>query len=442
MQFFQKNDDSASPKNRLEILPLNALAKLVLLGEEHSGRDEMNLSGNPFALLQASSKNTQNVLCREFERTLPDGRVVMARWEVAGHPKMGLPGPTEELLLLVLMQLTREAAGADGVWPRTVYFSRFALLNRLGWPNTAQYYRALGDGFTRLANVTINARYAFFDAGTKLPIAYTSFGLLDSSDIVDEPRGRKGEHQLPLSSFTWSERMHGSFLAGNVRSLALEFVLRLELPLSRRLFRFLDSMRWAQKPARRDFSIGVMNLRDRLGMTPYAYPSKVKEKLARAHEELQTSGYLAQIEYRPSASGEMLACYLFGDPTKTAFKGSETASAALEDLLEGETLTPSKAEPFSSVQTLVEWDMADDETRGLACDAVFKILEPGECEAIDARIWEAMPPFLRDNRSTLGARTTHLRERRKRIVSDYGDRVRALLDEAAQAEVASATDEA
>lgn len=442
MPFFQKNTDSASPKNRLELLPIDSLAKLVLLGEEHSGRDEMNLSGNPFALLQPAQKSTQNLLVREFERTLPDGRTVTALWEVAGHPKLGLPGPNEELLMLVLMQLTREAANTEGVWPKTVHFSRYSVLRRLSWEDTSKSYRSLSDAFTRLANMTINTRYAFFDAATKLPLASANFSLLDSTSLVDEPRGRKGEHQLPLSSFTWSERMHDSFLAGNVRSLALEFVLRLELPLSRRLFRFLDSMRWAQKPARREFSISVMNLRDRLGMTPYAYPSKVKEKLMRAHEELRTSGYLAEIGYRPGASGEMLVCYLFGDPTKNTTKGPETPATALEDALEGDSLPVSKTEPFSSAQTLVEWDMKDDETRGLACDAVFKTLEPSEREAIESRIWEAMPPFLRGNRSTSGARTTLLRERRKRIVSDYGDRVRALLDEAAQAEVASASDEA
>ena len=99
MQFFQKNDTSvepsaqaAKPQNVGE-LPLDRLAQLVLLGEEHSGRDEMNMAGNPFALLQAASKSSQKVLFRDWDRTLPDGRVVKASWEVAGHPHLGLPGP-------------------------------------------------------------------------------------------------------------------------------------------------------------------------------------------------------------------------------------------------------------------------------------------------------------------------------------------------------------
>ncbi|RYX84269.1 hypothetical protein EON83_11275 [bacterium] len=296
-------------------LPLSSLASLVLLGEDHSGRDEMNLAGNPIGLLQPSKKSTQNVISREWERKLNDGRTVTARWEVAGHPKLGLPGPSEDLLLLMLLQLTREAADENGgEYPRVVHFSRYGLISRLGWPDSGKSYKALADGLTRLTGVTISTRYAFYDAKSKLPIADQNFHLLENSSIVDEPRGRKGETQLPLSWFSWSETMHESIIAGNVRSLALQFVRALELPLSRKLFRFLDSMRWAQKPPRREFAIGIMNLRDRVGMTPYEYVSKVKEKFAGAHQELLDCGYLDDVNYMKGVSGDMLVCYKFGTP--------------------------------------------------------------------------------------------------------------------------------
>ncbi len=389
MPFFQKNNETYPARTKglsrtpnIENLPLDAVALLVLLGEEHSGRDEMNLAGNPFALLQPSQKSTQKVLWREWERTMPDGQVKKARWEVAGHPQLGLPGPSEELLLFVLMQLTREAADENGgTWPKTVHFSRYALLSRLDWNNTSKSYRASADGFQRLASVTINARYAFFDAKSKLPIADANFHMLESSNIVDEPRGRKGENQLPLSWFSWSDVMHDSFVAGNVRSLALEFVLRLELPLSRRLFRFLDAMRWSQKPTRREFSIGLMNLRDHLGMTPYAYTSKVREKRLGAHEELQGCGYLSEIEYRKGASGDALVCYYFGDPTKPSRKLPMPSSPVA--VTEYPPVMLSSPASASTVATIISWDLDDEETRGLACDDVFNALEQAERDAID-----------------------------------------------------------
>lgn len=260
---------------------------------------------------------------------MPDGQVKKARWEVAGHPQLGLPGPSEELLLFVLMQLTREAADENGgTWPKTVHFSR----------------------------------YAFFDAKSKLPIADANFHMLESSNIVDEPRGRKGENQLLLSWFSWSDVMHDSFVAGNVRSLALEFVLRLELPLSRRLSRFLDAMRWSQKPARREFSIGLMNLRDRLGMTPYAYTSKVRERLLGAHEELQGCGYLSEIEHREGASGDALVCDYFGDPTKPSRKLPMPSSPVA--VTEYPPVMLSSPASASTVATIISWDLDDEETRG------------------------------------------------------------------------------
>lgn len=285
---------------------------LILLGEDHSGRDEMNLAGNPFALLQAASKAGQSLIHYEWDRTLPSGKIVKASWEVNGHTVLGLPGPNEELLYLVLLQLTREMADG-GEWPRQLHFSRLDVIRRLGWSDNAASYRTLTECFIRLVNVTINARHAFWNARGKSPYEAVSFGLIDDFGIAAEPRGRKGQGALPLSWIRWNETLHESFLAGNVRSLALDFVLGLETPTSRRLFRLLDMMRHGGKPPRREFQIGVMKLRDRLGMTGYKHNSKVKEKLAGAHAELIRRGYLADVSFRKNDAGEEIATYRFGD---------------------------------------------------------------------------------------------------------------------------------
>ncbi len=416
------------------------LTQLVLLGEEHSGRDEMNLAGNPFALLQPAQKSSQKVIVREWDRTLPDGRLVKASWEVAGHPKLGLPGPSEEMLLLVLMQLSREAVGNDGGWPKTVQFSRYALLARMGWPDTAQGYRALTDGFQRLTSVNINARYAFFDAQSKLPVKDANFHILESSDLVDEPKGRKGEKQLPLSWFSWSDRMHESFLAGNVRSLALEFVLRLELPLSRRLFRFLDMMRWAVKPPRREFCIGVMLLRDRLGMTPYAYASKVKEKLEGAHKELSDCGYIGGIDYRKGTGGELLVEYHFGPNANKAISEASSASAtdalAARDDAEPASARQGAIEAHSSLSeglgvTLAHFDEDSAEQVALdaACDRIFEALPAQEQAKVLARAHETLGSYLRAHLSTPGARSHIEKERRAIVWSDNRAAVYAQLRE-------------
>jgi hypothetical protein len=251
----------------------------------------------------------------EWERRLPSGKVALASWEVNGHAELGLPGPSDELLYLVLLEMTREAA-VDGIWPQQVHFSRGALLKRLGWPDSKAYYTLLSDCFARLDATVIQARHAFYDAEQKAPLSFISFSILDGAQISDEPRGRKGANAaIPLSFWKWSDRMYASFMAGNVRSLALDFVLTLNGGTARRLFRYLDMHRCAHKPALHEYKIGLRKLSDHLGMVNVAYNSKIKEKLSDAHDELIARGYLARIEYQKGAKGE-IAIYTFADTFK------------------------------------------------------------------------------------------------------------------------------
>jgi len=79
----------------------------------------------------------------------------------------------------------------------------------------------------------------------------------------------------------------------------------------------LDMHRHTQKPPRGEFSISVMKLRDKLGMTGYAHVSKVKEKLAAAHAELLERGYLKSVEWKKTGDGETLAFYAFQNTEMT-----------------------------------------------------------------------------------------------------------------------------
>jgi hypothetical protein len=324
-----------------------ANGKLVLLGEDNSGRDEMNLAGNPFALLQAASRNGQSFIKNEWERTLPNGKIVTAKWEVNGHTELGLPGPNEELLYLVLLQITREAADEKGIWPQKVYFTRGRILEMMKWSDSAPSYKTLRECLIRLSNVQVNADNAFWDAKAKMPYETISFGLINEFALATEPCGRKGQGITGRSWFEWNKTVYESFLAGNVRSLALDFVLSLNLPTTRRLFRFLDMMRGANTPPKREFTIGIFKLCERLGMTPYKYASKIKEKLEPAIKELEKRGYLESVRYEKGKNDEN-AIFRFANaspvvlveeslkPSRMALKPQEKASAiGSEDEKEG-----------------------------------------------------------------------------------------------------------
>jgi hypothetical protein len=169
----------------------------------------------------------------------------------------------------------------------------------------------LHDAFSRLQSVSIQADHSFWDARAKAPFARVGFALLDNFSLSNEPPGHKAQGTLPLSSFKWNDVIYNSFSAGNVRSMALDFALSLKHPTSIRLFRFLDMMRGATAPPRREFSIGLFKLSERLGMTPYKYASKIKEKMLPAIEELKERGYLESVRYEKSKQGGELAFFTF-----------------------------------------------------------------------------------------------------------------------------------
>ena len=426
-----KKSNFASQNGPKTAAPLPS-AQLVLLGDDHSGRDEMNLAGHPFALLQPPGRQSENELLSETPRTLPDGRLVSARWHVTTPTAYGLPGPNEELLYLVLLQLTREAA-AGNEWPQKVTFSRYELLSRLDWNPNDLGYKKLELAFNRLSAVHIAAQHAFWDARRKAPYDSIAFGIISSYAISAETPGRKGQGHLPLSWFHWDEVLHTSFHAGNVRSLALDFAISLESPTSRRLFRLLELLRHADKPPRRSITLGLWKLRDRLGMSPYRYPSKIREKLAPAIEEMVARGYLEGMDIEATKDGEPMAIFRFGDPLSTGRAEHGPTHPKTPGMAAQGPLTTSPGSlrqillPDFGPRAISPLDFEDEDEQNRALDLVFGELAPDEQNLIEERVRETLAPFLRDNPGTAGARGEMTRGRRREVKERFPELLAAKL---------------
>jgi len=407
------------------------------------GKDEMNLVEHPFALLRRGA--TDSVIHLEWDKIHPrTGKTVHAEWRVSGDPILGLPGPVEERLYLVLMELSREQG-----FPQRVIFSRGDILRRLSIADTAQNYATLHDAFLRLKTVTIDAKRSFWNVAAQDFSAHRMFNILDDVEVVDEAAGRrKGQVSLALSSFLWSEVMYSSIVAGNIRSLSIDFALSLELPLSARLFRYLDKHRTGDKDQNRNkFEIELHRLCEiHLGMTRARYASKLKERLAPAFQELKERGFLAEVKYEPmkSQTGAEKVVFYFTNGLLNAKDDVEVSTSVpapvpqipTEGMQIEEVVVAPAPTGFSPIDLILSWDMEDEEARGAACDAVFEELDTATREKIENGLWELMPPFLQNNRSLPGARSTLARHRRARVLGDYADRVRAVLEEAARAETA------
>lgn len=256
------------------------------------GKDEMNLIEHPFAVLWQKEPN-DNIMTLEWDARHPKtGKVVPASWSVAGHADFGLPTPTDERVYLVLLELTREAS-FDAP---TVRFSRYDICKRLGWHINSKTYAMLQGAFDRLKGVNITAKNAFWNPKSH-SFRNTGFNIIDYYDINAEPPGRKSKDQieLPLSWFKWSDVMFDSFQSGYIRTLDLDFALGLKGDIALRLYRYLDKKAYN---GRDTFEIELFTLCiEHLGMKPTKYPSKLKERLLKAHDELKSLGFLREVSY-------------------------------------------------------------------------------------------------------------------------------------------------
>lgn len=289
---------------------------------ERIGKDEMNLVEQPFALLKRAAGG-EAVMNLEWEKSHPrTGKPVKATWRVTGDPELGLPGPSEERLFLVLMEMTREQN-----WAQTVYFTRRDVLRRLRISDAQNNYKSLHDWFLRLSSVNVDAQRSFWSPAHNDYYAHVVFSLIDEIRIVEETPGIRAKGDVPLSWLKWSDTMMESFLAGNVRSIDIDFALSLELPLSVRLYRFLDKHRYGKTESRAAFEIELARLCEiHLGMASSPYPSKLKERLAAAHDELIRRGFLSGVAYREMKTKKALKVVYAFAATADEFSAAMKAS--------------------------------------------------------------------------------------------------------------------
>jgi plasmid replication initiation protein len=260
---------------------------------QRTGKDELNLVELPFTAL-TTKPVPDAVIENEWVARHPiNNRAVKASWRVVGDPERGLPNSTDEKVYLALMELTREQG-----MQRTVTFTRYDLVKRLGWTLGKQSYQQLMDSLERLTSVTITSRNAFWDKKAQAFVS-TGFHILDEYKIFS---GQAGEGDNSPSYFKWSDTIHANLEAGYIRSIDLGFAYSLGLPLSLRLYRYLHKK---SHDGKRIFEIELQRLCEvHLGMAPCKYPSQLKQRLKNAHEELIARGFLHAVEYDKMRSKE------------------------------------------------------------------------------------------------------------------------------------------
>ena len=159
-----------------------------------------------------------------------------------GTPKHGLPTSLDDEVMVGLIQLTKRRSNFTD--PK-VTFSRYELIDLLGWPQSGHSYRRIEEALHRWVGVVLMYENAWWDNTAKSWVD-ENFHVLDNVTLYDRERRKPGKSAqggevepaqageegrgrgdpLPLSSFRWNEVIFQSFQSGNLKQLDLEFYLQ------------------------------------------------------------------------------------------------------------------------------------------------------------------------------------------------------------------------
>jgi hypothetical protein len=263
-------------------------------------KDELNLAEFPIAALTDRIPDGQTTLVFEDRLEQRDSTPIVRRLTIMGTHKHGLPTALDDEVLVGLIQLTKRRSNFTD--PK-VQFSRYELIELLGWPQSGQSYRRIEEAMHRWVGVVLMYENAWWDNVAKSWVD-EQFHVLDNVTLYDRERWRSSTRSskaarpgaprvdkppLPLSSFRWNEVIFQSFQSGNLKQLDLELYLNLRLPTSKRMYRFLDKRFYRRM--RLDFDLRSLAC-EHIGLSRSYAPTELKRRLKPALEELEQLGFL------------------------------------------------------------------------------------------------------------------------------------------------------
>lgn len=244
------------------------------------GRDELNLAEFPLSLI--SKKASDDVKVLVFEDSVYDREnkiTVNRKVTISGSADCGLPSAADEEVLLALIQVTKQ----QGFKSKKVHFSRYQLLQILGWEDTGYYYKRILNALNTWLGVNVKWQNAWRDYTQKSNWGSKGIVLIQDFEL-------KRKDQKDSSSYiTWADQLFNSFQAGNLKGLDFGLYRALRNSIAKRMFRFLDKRFYNSDRLTFDLSIFAY---EKIGMKrSYALPN-VKQQFKAAMEELESVGFL------------------------------------------------------------------------------------------------------------------------------------------------------
>ena len=283
-------------------------------GERHPPlvQVEPNIEEWPVFQLGRSKSNSAVV-----ERTVQgeDGSSLKQRMEISAPGKYRLPGRFDYDVYSAVLELLEIRGGIpEG---GALGFSLHELILLMDLEPSGRTYEEVKRSLRRIAATVLESENAFWSNGAKRHISDT-FRLWDVTfDAVADKNGYGSRHRIEFGKL-----FKRSFEERYLRGLDIEFYWGLDSPVAKRLYRLVDLKRAGAAV----WSTDLFELQKQIPIGPYAYVSKIKEKVKAAHEELIQRGFLARVIYRQRSS----VLYEVSEAFRTRRKGLELAGTKEE----------------------------------------------------------------------------------------------------------------
>lgn len=229
-----------------------------------------------------------------------DGSVLRQRLEVSAPGKYRLPGAFDYDVYSAVMELLEIRGGMpeDG----TLRFSVHQLITILELNPSGKTYEDVKRSLRRIAATVLESDNAFWSRGQQRHISDT-FRLWDVRfDEVSDKHGSGNRQEIEFGKL-----FRRSFEEQYLRGLDIDFFWNLNSPVAKRLYRLVDLKREGTVAWRTE----LFDLQQRIPLGPYNYVSKIKEKLAAAHEELIERRFLSDVRYKGKSGVEYVISEAF-----------------------------------------------------------------------------------------------------------------------------------
>ncbi len=293
-------------------------------GERHPPLVQVESNIEEWPVFQLGRSRSDSVV---VERTVrgEDGNSLRQRMEVSAPGKYRLPGRFDYDVYSAVLELLEIRGGMPE--SGALRFSLHELMLLMDLEPSGRTYEEVKRSLRRIAATVLESDNAFWSNGARRHISDT-FRLWDVTfDSVTDKNGSESRHQIDFGKL-----FKRSFEEHYLRGLDIEFYWRLASPVAKRLYRLVD----LKRAGAASWSTDLFELQKQIPIGPYAYVSKIKEKLKAAHEELIARGFLSEVTYREKS----LILYEVSEAFRTRRQGLELAGTK-EEIITIQLLTRS-----------------------------------------------------------------------------------------------------